>query len=188
MDVQDARQIAALTERLGRILGTDAHASGLLPVQWEALRYLNEANRFSKSSAALTAYLGLTKGTVSQSIKALEEKGLVANRVDPKDRRRNRLSLTAKGKRLLRKDPIGKMVEAIGALPVATRDSLAQALGKLLSSRLDAQGRQPFGQCRDCVYFAKVHEDGGPHFCMLLEEKLSKVESTAICYEQVARS
>ena len=52
-------RIAALIERIGRLLSTDAHAGGLLPVQWEALRY--RANRFSRTPAALTAYLGLTR-------------------------------------------------------------------------------------------------------------------------------
>ena len=51
-------RIAALIERIGRLLTADSHASGLLPVQWEVLRYLRRANRFSRTLAALTAYLG----------------------------------------------------------------------------------------------------------------------------------
>ena len=85
-------RIAALIERIGRLLSTDAHAGGLLPVQWEALRYLGRANRFSRTPAALTAYLGLTKGTVSQTVHVLEAKGLVTKQVDPADRRGRRLS------------------------------------------------------------------------------------------------
>jgi len=77
-----AEHIAALIERIGRLLSTDAHAAGLLPVQWEVLRYLRRANRFSRTPAALTAYLGLTKGTVSQTLRALEGRGLVRKRVD----------------------------------------------------------------------------------------------------------
>ena len=40
--------IAALIERIGRLLSADAHAARLAPVQWEALRYLGRANRFSR--------------------------------------------------------------------------------------------------------------------------------------------
>lgn len=39
--------------------------------------YFARANRFTRSSSALTDYLGLTKGTVSQTINAVERKGLV---------------------------------------------------------------------------------------------------------------
>jgi len=187
MEKHNIRQIAALTERLGRLLGTDAHATGLLPVHWETLRYLDRANRFSRNSTALTAFLGSTKGTVSQTIKALEGKGLVSNKADAKDRRRNRISLTAKGKRLLKDDPIRELEDAAAALPASIRTSLAYGLQQLLSKRLDAQGRHPFGQCRECVYFAPEHESGDPHFCTLLRETLAEADAEAICYEQVAR-
>lgn len=188
MDQRDDRHVAALIERIGRLLHTDSHAEGLLPVQWEILRYLERANRFSRTPAALTAYLGLTKGTVSQSLGTLEARGLVKKRVNPKDRRGRQLSLSAKGRRLLQQDPLAETVGSIKKLTKETQFSVAGGLQQVLSGRLDAQGRQPFGQCRDCVYFARKHDDGRPHFCKLLEEPLSAEDSHAICFEQVVRS
>ena len=187
MPAKDDRHTAALLERLGRLIGTDANASALLPVQWEAMRYLQQANRFSRNSSALTAFLGSTKGTVSQTVKTLESKGLLRNRVDPKDRRRNQLSLTAKGNKLLANDPMEKNIAAIAALPNPSREALATGLEKLLTSRLELDGRQPFGQCRECMYFANRHEDGDPHYCLLLKEKLSATDAEHICYEQMAK-
>lgn len=188
MEKRSAQQIAALTERLGRLLGRDAHARGLRPVQWEVLRYLRRANCYSRNPAALTAYLGSTKGTVSQTLKTLEANGLVRKQVDPGDRRRYRLALTSKGSKCLREDPLHEMVEAIDKLPAATRDNLASGLGSLLRQRLEAQQRQPFGQCMNCRYFAREHPAGGPHYCNLLEEKLNDVDARAICVEQVSAS
>lgn len=175
---------AALIERIGRLLSTEAHAEGLLPVQWEALRYLQRANRFSTTAAALTAYLGLTKGTVSQTLKALENKGLVKKRVNNRDRRSNHLLLTAKGRHLLGRDPLVATVAALGDLNRSTQSALDTGLATLLSARLSAQDRQPFGQCRDCRYFARRHPDGNPHFCQLLKESLVEPEANAICFEQ----
>ena len=109
-------RIAALIERIGRLLSTDAHAGGLLPVQWEALRYLGRANRFSRTPAALTAYLGLTKGTVSQTVHALEARGLVTKQVDPADRRGRRLTLSPAGRTLLGRDPLAATVAATRSL------------------------------------------------------------------------
>jgi DNA-binding MarR family transcriptional regulator len=185
MEFTQAQQIAALTERLGRLLGRDAHNQGLLPVHWEVLRYLQRANRFSRNSAALTAFLGLTKGTVSQTIKTLEANGLVRKQVDAGDRRRIRLALSAKGVKFLRKDPLLEMVGAIEQLPTVARGNLAEALELLLRNRLEAQRRQPFGQCLDCCYFASEHPEGGPHYCDLLKEKLNNVDARAICVEQM---
>ena len=61
-----------LMERLSRLVGQTGHAHGMKPAQWDALRYLARANRFSRTPGALTAYLGATKGTVSQTVIALE--------------------------------------------------------------------------------------------------------------------
>ena len=179
-----AEHIAALIERIGRLLSTDAHAAGLLPVQWEVLRYLHRANRFSRTPAALTAYLGLTKGTVSQTLRTLEGKGLVQKRVDPGDRRSKRLSLSDAARRLLQEDPLAETAAATGRLPEPQRAALARALEAILSTRLEARKRQPFGQCRDCRYFASQHAAGAPNYCLLLEEPLAAEESGSICHEQ----
>lgn len=166
-------------------MATDANSSNLAPVHWEALRYLERANEFSRSSAALTAYLGSTKGTVSQSIKALEQRGLISNKPSAKDKRKNYLSLTRRGKEMLQKDPIAHFTQSIDALPKEDADQFRTSLEKLLLTRLELQGRQPFGLCRNCVYFGKNHEKGAPHFCKLLEERLSEPDSEKICFEQV---
>lgn len=186
MKSDHAKNIAALTERLGRLLGSDAHASGLLPVHWEILRYLHKANRFSQNSTALTAYLGSTKGTVSQTIKALERKGLLSNQPDGKDRRKNRLMLTEEGHRVLTGDPLNDWEEAASELSDSSQASVAKGLRKLLSKRLDAQNRRPFGHCHSCAHFAARHAKGAPHFCLLLNEKLSDGDAESICFEQVA--
>lgn len=175
---------AALLERTGRLLTTEAHAEGLLPVQWEVLRYLDRANRFSLSAAALTAYLGLTKGTVSQTLNTLETKGLIRKRVDNHDRRSKRLSLTARGRRLIQKDPLNATRDALARMASQTRDELNDSLEEFLTARLVLQGRKAFGQCRDCRYFAPQHEQGTPHFCRLLDEPLTANDSEAICFEQ----
>ncbi|HIP78057.1 MAG TPA: MarR family transcriptional regulator, partial [Kiloniellaceae bacterium] len=65
MDTAD--DLGLLLERLARVLQNEAHSEGLKPTQWEALRYLSRANRFSRTPSGVTAYLGMTKGTVSQT-------------------------------------------------------------------------------------------------------------------------
>lgn len=185
MKNKSAEHIASLVERIGRLLSTEAHAEGLLPVQWEALRFLSKANRFSRTPAALTAYLGLTKGTVSQTVNTLENKGLVKKQVNRKDRRSKHLSLTAKGKKLLLHDPLDATITAVDQLTSSSQEGLTKSLQSLLTHRLTAQDRQPFGQCENCRYFARKHEDGSPHYCLLLREMLAESEAHEICFEQV---
>ena len=70
-------KIANLINRLGRSIHCRQFAQGLNPAQWESLRFLARANRYSRTPSALAEYLRTTKGTASQTLKSLESKGYV---------------------------------------------------------------------------------------------------------------
>lgn len=184
--MKPSQDMPVLLERLARVLQNEAHAGGLKPTQWEALRYLARANRFSRTPSALTAYLGMTKGTVSQTLGALERKGLVAKETDPADRRQVRIALTEAGNRLLEDDPIDGLSQATSVLSEADRTALSAGLQALLTETLDRRGGRPFGVCRTCRFFRPDDPDGAPHRCALLEAPLTAEDSGQICVEQEA--
>ena len=72
-----AARVAELIDRLGRMTRELQYVDGLNPAQWEALRYLNRANRYSRTPGGVADFLGATKGTISQTVSALESKGLI---------------------------------------------------------------------------------------------------------------
>ena len=181
-----SHDLPVLLERLARVLQNDAHTGGLKPVQWEALRYLARANRFSRTPSALTAYLGTTKGTVSQTLGALERKGLVAKETDPADRRQIHLVLTEAGASLLDDDPIQAILQSTAALSEPDGAGVAQGLQTVLTETLRRRGGHPFGACRTCRFFRADHPDGAPHRCALLDAPLSAGDRDKICVEQEA--
>src|SRR5260370_2204020 len=73
----------------------------LQPVHLQALIYLSKANRYSNTPQALAEYLGLTKGTVSQTLLLLDRRGLIERFEDDIDPRVVRLPLSAAGEPLL---------------------------------------------------------------------------------------
>ena len=89
-----------LVERLGNLMRAQVRRASaqmqLQPVHMHALIYLSQANRYSNTPQALTEYLGLTKGTVSQSLLLLDRRGLVERYEDDVDRRVVRLRLSCK--------------------------------------------------------------------------------------------
>lgn len=178
--------ILILLERIGRVLQNDGHSEGLKPTQWEALRYFARANRFSRSPSALTAYLGMTKGTVSQTVSALEKKGLVEKATGDADRRLVRIELTAKGQKLLSRDPLEALASSFSRLPASQRQDLKDELGAFLRSTLRQRGGRPFGACKTCRYFQKNASGGAPHKCGLLQEPLSSTDSELVCVEHEA--
>ena len=182
--MEEPQSLAVLLERLTRLLQNDAHRDGLKPTQWEALRYLDRANRFSRTPGAVTAYLGTTKGTVSQTLSVLERKGLIRKTPLPSDRRNVRLSLTGKGRSQLERDPLRDLDAAAAALGARSRGATRGGLETLLQHALRQRGGRPFGVCRTCRFFQEDDERGEPHRCGLLDEPLSTADSTLICVEQ----
>src|SRR5271154_6260407 len=101
-----AQRVAELIDRLARLTRELQFVHGLNPAQWEALRFLGRANRYSRSPSTLAEYLGTTKGTASQTLRSLESKGYLERCKDCNDRRGVSLELTAEGRALLLLDPM----------------------------------------------------------------------------------
>lgn len=184
----DAIATAHLLERLGRLIRTEEQVSDLYPAQWSALRYLARANRFSRTPMALTDYLGSTRGTVSQTLIALERKGLIERKKSLRDKRSVDIELTDAGRKLLEDDPIldlaADIKSALGTDQSVARTALERILAKLIATN---DGR-PFGLCQTCRYFRENQAGNGetPFFCSLLDAGLSAADSETICFEQVA--
>ena len=179
-------KVLLLIDRLARLMRAADHYGGLNPAQWEALRYLSRCNRFSNSPGALTRYLSATKGTVSQTVIALERKGLIEKSPRPEERRSVSLQLTAAGQRKLQTDPRLKTLESVAAMSGKSLRRLTKGLSELLDSELRRGYGATFGVCRTCRFFReKGAEDKkeGPHFCLLLNVPLSKQDSRTICVE-----
>ena len=176
--------IAFLIERLARLMRANEHSEGLNPAQWEAIRFLSRANRFSNSPGALTRYLGATKGTISQTILALVRKGYVTKAIRSEEKRSVQLALTGAGRDMLEKDPWQRLEEASKDLSDKTRRRMAKGAKSLISGELRRKGSPSFGDCTTCRYF---REDGhenhpqGPHLCMHFNSPLTDSERTGIC-------
>jgi DNA-binding MarR family transcriptional regulator len=187
-DSADPRAAAELIDRLGRLLRAESHASGLNPAQWEALRYLVRCNRFSNTAGALARYLGATKGTVSQTLNALERKKLIARKADPASARVIRLTLTPAGRALMARDPLQHLTAAAARLPATAVATVTGALEAMLAGWLRDNGQRPFGACRSCRHFCADAAEGAPHWCALLRQPLSEPDSLAICAEHEPRA
>jgi len=177
---------ARLLERLSRLIHNEAHAHGLKPVQWDVVRYLAAANRFSRSPSAVTSYLNLTKGTVSQTINALEAKGFVVKHADATDRRRVTLDLSSHARAALKDDPLLRISSHMDALKEDSRRGLDAGLGELLDRLIRERNGRPFGVCHTCRHHRPGREEGQGGFCNLLQEGLTVEDGNLLCVEHAA--
>ena len=185
-DLPPAAESLAKLARLSRLLRQADHAKGLKPVQWDALRYLARCNVLSHSPGALARYLGSTKGTVSQTVIALEKKGLLRKQVDPKDSRGVQLYLTEAGHSLLADDDLNVVKADIAELSDKTRRRLDRALEALLEQARLRQGEPSFGTCLTCRYYREASSGLSAH-CMKMNAAVSPDETALICVEHMPR-
>lgn len=167
-----------LIERVARIHAADEWTDDLNPTQRAALSYLSRANRFSRTPSNVADFLSATRGTVSQTLKALARKGMIEEVRSQSDRRSISYVPTEKGAEALTRSTV--IEEALEEMPAPTRQMLAQGLEELIRTALRARGNKEFGMCGKCRHHRK-RKSGG--FCSLLDEPLEPIEASQICHE-----
>ncbi|MGB5811627.1 MAG: MarR family winged helix-turn-helix transcriptional regulator [Polyangiales bacterium] len=180
-----ADDIYGVLTQLGSLLRAESRAeSGLQPVQVQVLHYLSICNRYSDTPAAVADYLGLTKGTVSQTLRVLAESGWVDKAADPDDGRVVHLKLTRSGeKRLGGVAPPRVLEDAVGRLTAAEQERTRDALLRLLRGLQQSNGGLTFGVCHTCSHFRT--KAPGKFRCGLTEEPLAVRETRLICREHL---
>lgn len=158
--LQPANRLSDLLDRINRMARGLQFAHGLNPAQWDALRFFARANSYSRTPGGLALFLGTTKGTASQTINALDKKGLLTSTPDPTDKRIRRIVLTAEGTALLARDPLNCLDDAVCRLDPAVVDIIADGLERISSELRDRCGSAEVGYCQKCGHFAGATEDG----------------------------
>lgn len=181
-----AQDIQELLDRISSLLASETRgllmASGLQPVQFDALYYLSNCNRYSDTPKSVAEFLGLTKGTVSQSLKALEGKGLIIKSTDLNDKRRTHIEVTAKGLKLIDKFSPSKILQQYSQQTTTkTQHALIGELTSLLSGIQQSQGNRTFGKCFTCVHNIRLTKTD--FLCGLTKEPLAAKETQLICAE-----
>lgn len=173
-------RIRELINRIARLDTAQAWEGDLNPTQSAVLEYLDRANRFSRSPSQVADYLGSTRGTISQSLKSLGQKGYVSEQRSQLDKRTISFDLTQKGTdAALASNVIG---ETIAGMDDEASRGLKVSLETLLVRVLKQNQGRYFGICKNCSHFSAKGRAG---YCTLLSEILTQQETNQICHEQV---
>jgi DNA-binding MarR family transcriptional regulator len=187
-NVNGERQVAELALQLGRAAYGDTTADGLTPAQWMALRYFARANRFSRTVSAFAEFHATTRGTASQTVKSLAERGYLTRVRSERDGRSATFSLTERARRRLADDPFEAVVKAALALSPTQRNRTASGLRRILRQLAAERERPAMGVCALCGHLGST---AGRNFqCRLLHESLAPPELEQICsrFEDCSRS
>jgi DNA-binding MarR family transcriptional regulator len=177
-------------ERISNLIRTSVRKSGqtwdLQPIQFEALHYLSRCNRYSNTPVGVAEFLGLTKGTVSQTLRVLENHGLVEKHTDLHDRRVVHLTVTLVGGQVLDEAvPPPLFKAALVQMPDAERHHMEQTMATLLRRLQQANQLKTFGTCKTCVHHQRRND--GLRQCGLTQEILDDFDAEKICREHLTQ-
>lgn len=174
-----------LIERMAALIRSEERKKctelGLQPVHFQVLDYLSRCNRYSDTPAALTNYLGMTRGTVSQTLLLLEKRGFIEKKADDNDRRMVHLHLLPEGESMLTKARSTELFKrAASLLSILQIDPNEVIFANALLALQKAHKSQSFGLCKTCRHFTR---NTGYFVCGLTKEPLSQSDSEKICQE-----
>ena len=188
MSTMEKVDVFDLIERMAALIRSEERKKctelGLQPVHFQVLDYLSRCNRYSDTPAAVTNFLGMTRGTVSQTLLLLVKKGFIEKTSDTTDRRIVHLSLLAEGKAILRQARTSDLFKSASLLfKEYNFINNEEMFMKALTSLQKANKSQSFGLCKTCQYFTPT---SAGFSCGLTKEQLSQDDSEKICQEHTA--
>lgn len=159
--------------RIGTVLRSQAWegaaGTGIHPTQAQVLVFLARSRPPGLRLSELADRLAVTRPTASESVTALERKGLLERQADPQDGRAVRITLTAAGRKAaagLAEWP-DLLLEVVADLDQGEKGALLRVLMKLIRG-LQLRGEiSPQRMCVTCRFFQPdVHDDVmKPHHC-----------------------
>jgi DNA-binding MarR family transcriptional regulator len=189
------RRLAAGLSRLSVALRAGqwrlAEAHGLTPTQAGALALLaarGGPGRPAPRLSDIAGQLGISRPSASDTVAALERKGLVRRQPDPRDARAAGLVLTGSGEAVAREagDWPAVLLDVAGDLPPAEGEVLLRLVTKLIRGLQLRGAIAPGRLCVTCRYFRPyAHGDASaPHHCAFVDAPFGDRHLRLDCPEQ----
>lgn len=179
-DLTTGREVAELIAHLGRVAYSGASRHMLTAAQWAALRYFGRANRFSRTTSGFAEFHSTTRGTASQTVKALVKHGYLSRTRSSQDGRSIRFDLTGQAQDALKEDPLNDVVRAVNQLPPKARAAVAGSLRQVLAELARQRGGGEFGRCAACGHLKRCG-DGDTFRCRYFGAVVEPPERELFC-------
>jgi DNA-binding MarR family transcriptional regulator len=184
-----AAKIVAALDRLARGLRRDRQAfatrHGLTPLQLGLLRTIAEGPPPQPLVGLLATELGVAQPTITDSLAALDRKGLLRRGPDAADRRRTAVALSAEGEDLVGRAGDHALFEGVAALDPKAQEALLPALLAVIAHLVDAGVITVARTCLTCRFHRS--DTPGGHHCTLLKLDLPPSGLRVNCPDHQAR-
>lgn len=185
----ESRIIASL-ERIAQafrvLLWTESKEHALSPIQVQVLIFLLHHDKEKCKVSYLASEFNMTKATISDTVKALEQKGLISKEYTERDTRSFVINLSGKGKEIAGQTSLftRELQVPIGELDAGDKENLLLSLVAIIRHLNKAGVITPQRMCFTCLHY-RSESDGQGHFCQLLNQPLAASELRVDCPEHV---
>jgi DNA-binding MarR family transcriptional regulator len=182
-------KIIASLERLSQafrvLLWNESKEFSLSPIQVQLLIFLLHHSGEKRKVSYLAEEFNMTKATISETIKTLEQKLLIKKEYEQYDTRSYIIHLTEKGKDIAEETSLfSKQIQApINKLHSSDKENLLLSLLDIIQY-LNKTGIITIQRmCFTCHFYKSSDNNGQEHFCGLLNTKLANTELRIDCAE-----
>jgi DNA-binding MarR family transcriptional regulator len=181
-------KIVASLERVSQafrvLLWNESKEFSLSPIQVQLLIFLLHHSDEKRKVSYLADEFNMTKATISETIKTLEQKKLIKKEYEPHDTRSYIIHLTKKGKDIAEQTSLfAKQIQVpISKLHSTDKENLLLSLLDIIL-HLNKSGIITIQRMCFTCHFYKANKDGQKHFCGLLNTKLADDELRIDCAE-----
>ncbi|MDL1891942.1 winged helix-turn-helix transcriptional regulator [Sphingobacteriales bacterium CHB3] len=182
----DSRIVAALeriSEAFRVLLWNESKEYALSPIQIQMLIFLLTHSEEQRKVSYLAQEFNMTKATISDALRVLEEKSLVKKTSDPNDSRSFVLDLTKKGKDIAEKTSFftNELQTPINKLYSDDKENLLLSLMTIIHHLNKAGVITIQRMCLTCIHYET--DSKNKHFCKLLNRKLETTDLRIDCPE-----
>ncbi len=185
-------KIVAALERLSQafrvLLWQESKEFSLSPIQVQVLIFLLHHSDEKKKVSYLASEFNMTKATISDAIKVLEQKKMITKEYEPDDLRSYIIHLTNKGKDIARQTSYFTS-ELRSPIDKLSQDEKSNLLLNLLAiiNHLNKAGIITIQRmCLTCSYY-QTSNKGHKHYCKLLEKDLQINDLRIDCPEHLMK-
>lgn len=151
-----------------------ASEEGISPTQGQIISALSTGGPLTGTEVAKR--LGITLPTVSDSVRALVEKGLIVKTPDERHPRAHLLELTSAGRRIATKTKAWPefLASAVAVLTPQELEAFHRGLIKMIATLQDAAQIPMNRMCATCTSFRPhVHDGPLPHHCAFVDAPMA---------------
>lgn len=181
-------KIVASLERIAQafrvLLWQESKEYSLSPIQVQVLIFLLHHSEEKRKVSYLADEFNMTKATISDTIKILDQKRLISKSYEPQDTRSYIINLTPKGREIAGKTSLltQEIRTPIDQLNADDKENLLLSLLGIIRHLNKANVITIQRMCTTCAHYQTLHK-GQKHFCKLLNQPLQNTNLRVDCPE-----